>query len=241
MSRAAGFDRDAAVTRSLLGYGVVAGVCYLTIGLILAATRDGFDLARHPLSLLMLGEGGWMQRANLIVAGAMVLAASVGFARALRASSLGRRAATLLGVYGGALVVSGVFAPDPMEGFPPGSTDGGVSLHGLLHLASGAVGFVSLAWACLVVAAWSSTRGASGMHSYSRLSAAIIAGGFVTGAALSSGTAGIVALWAAVVAGWLWLTIASIDVYRTVPHPDATVQDAASSGGGSSSSSRRAP
>jgi hypothetical protein len=35
--RAEGFDMGAAVTRSLLGYGVVAGAFYLVVGLVLAA------------------------------------------------------------------------------------------------------------------------------------------------------------------------------------------------------------
>ena len=46
------FDRGAAVTRSLLGYGVLAGPFYLAVGLMQAFVRDGFDFARHPLSLL---------------------------------------------------------------------------------------------------------------------------------------------------------------------------------------------
>lgn len=39
-----GFDRGAAVTRSMLGWGVVAGPFYIVFGLILALTRPGFDL-----------------------------------------------------------------------------------------------------------------------------------------------------------------------------------------------------
>ncbi|GAA5149649.1 hypothetical protein GCM10025768_13110 [Microbacterium pseudoresistens] len=52
------FDRAAAVTRSLLGWGVVVGPFYLVIGVALALTRPGFDLSRHALSLLTLGEFG---------------------------------------------------------------------------------------------------------------------------------------------------------------------------------------
>jgi hypothetical protein len=48
-------DPAAAVTRSLLGYGVLAGVFYLMVGLARARTRDGFDLTRHDLSLLVNG------------------------------------------------------------------------------------------------------------------------------------------------------------------------------------------
>lgn len=41
-------DRAAAVTRSLLGYGVVAGPFYVVVGLIQGLTRRGFDLLRLP-------------------------------------------------------------------------------------------------------------------------------------------------------------------------------------------------
>jgi hypothetical protein len=48
-------DRTAAITRSLLGYGVLAGPVYVVVGLAQALTRDGYDLARHDLSLLANG------------------------------------------------------------------------------------------------------------------------------------------------------------------------------------------
>ena len=71
-------DRHAAVTRSLLGYGVLAGPFYLVVGLAQALTRDGYDLARHDLSLLANGPWGWIQIANLVVTGLMTIAAAVG-------------------------------------------------------------------------------------------------------------------------------------------------------------------
>jgi signal transduction histidine kinase len=67
--RGEGFDGAAAVTRSLLGYGMLAGAFYLVVGVVLGTTRAGFSFAEHPLSVLMLGDHGWMQRANIIVAG----------------------------------------------------------------------------------------------------------------------------------------------------------------------------
>jgi hypothetical membrane protein len=69
-------DRAAAVIRSLLGYGVLAGVCYLVVGLAQARTRDGFDLTGHDLSLLANGPYGWIQSANFIQTGLMVIAAA---------------------------------------------------------------------------------------------------------------------------------------------------------------------
>ena len=76
------FDREAAVTRSLLGYGVVAGPFYLVVSLIQVYVRDGFDLARHPLSVLANGTGGWVQTAMRLsacvgIGGAAYLAAAV--------------------------------------------------------------------------------------------------------------------------------------------------------------------
>ena len=56
-------DRTAAITRSLLGWGAVADPYSLAVGLALALTRPGFDPSRHALSLLMLGDWGWIQHA----------------------------------------------------------------------------------------------------------------------------------------------------------------------------------
>lgn len=217
----AGFDGAAAVTRSLLGYGVVAGAFYLTVGVVLALTREGFSFADHPLSVLMLGEGGWMQRANLVLSGLMVVAAAVGIARALRGSPHARRAGTWLVVHGAALVLSGVFAPDPVAGFPPGTAVGDeASLTGVLHLAFGALGFVAIAAAAVVLAGWLAATSAKRWARASRATAGVIVVAFVAGAALATQPVGIALLWLAVVAGWAWLAAASIVTYRTVPHPD---------------------
>ena len=65
------------VTRALLVCGVVAGPLYVVVALLQVLFRDGFDLGRHPLSLLSLGELGWIQITNFIVGGLL----AVGFAR----------------------------------------------------------------------------------------------------------------------------------------------------------------
>ncbi|TNM56186.1 DUF998 domain-containing protein [Brevibacterium sediminis] len=62
----------------MLGWGVVAGPFYLVFGLILALARDGFDLTRHSLSLLSLGEGGWLQILNFALTGAALSASPIG-------------------------------------------------------------------------------------------------------------------------------------------------------------------
>jgi hypothetical protein len=208
------FDTGAAVTRSLLGWGVVAGPFYLVVGLVLALTRPGFDLTRHPLSLLMLGDGGWLQITNIVLSGVMVLAAALGFARATT-----RTAGGLLGAYGVGLVLSGIFPPNPMNGFPVGAAQTG-TFSGVMHLVGGAVGFLALSAAAFAAGGWFARRGDRTAALYSRTSGAVVVLAFISGAALSVVPAGVALLWLAVVAGWAWLLVASVRAYRTVPHPD---------------------
>jgi hypothetical protein len=212
----------AAVTRSLLGYGLLAGVLYLTVGIVLALTRAGFELSTHPLSLLMLGEGGWMQRVNIMVAGAMTVLAAWGFARALRGTPRRRVVSVAIGIYGGALVLSGVFPPDPVAGFPPGTTSGDPSLAGVLHMGFGAVGFFAIAAAGSAMGRWFAAKGMPVAARSSGAAALTVVVAFIGGAALATQTAGVVLLWIAVLAAWGWLGGTSVRLYRLVPHPDAS-------------------
>src|SRR5258708_3793402 len=133
-------DRRDAVTRSLLGYGLLAGPFYLIAGLIEASTRSGYEIARHDLSLLANGPLGWIHITVLVLTGVMTIAAALGMRRA----PAGRRGGTwgprLVAGYGLGLVVAGVFVADPMNGFPLGTRDGRPvypSIHGSLHIVAG--------------------------------------------------------------------------------------------------------
>src|SRR5262245_37823644 len=81
----------APIKRPLLGYGILVGPFYLALGIGQGLVRDGFSFARHPLSVLANGPGGWLQTANLAVSGLMVLAAVVGIARVAGQGSRGMR------------------------------------------------------------------------------------------------------------------------------------------------------
>ena len=213
MAQESEFDTAAAVTRSMLGWGVVAGPFYLLVGLVLAFTREGFDFARHPLSVLMLGDGGWMQITNLALSGVMVLVAGVGMVRAGA-----RGTGTGVGIYGVAMVASAIFPPDPMPGFPPGQ-DGGttMSLSGVLHFAFGGIGFIAFGVAALLFGGWLVRHGERGRAAWSRGAGVVVLVGFIGGAAL--GPAGMGGLWLAVVVGFAWLLLTSLRLYREVPHP----------------------
>ena len=224
-----GFDRSAAVTRSLLGWGVVAGVFYLVVGVAQGILRDGFSFADHALSLLMLGDYGWIQAGNLVLTGAMVLAAALGFQRAMKPDVRASRAGVLLGIFAIGLIGSGIFPPDPVDGFPDANSTSEATFVGILHLAFAGVGFMALAAAAFVVAGWPRAGMVAGVPG--RLTGGAILVCFVAGAALATTTVGVILLWIAVVVGWAWLAAASVVVYRIVPHPDLHVREAAGARG----------
>jgi hypothetical protein len=185
---------------------------------VLAFTRPGFDLSRHSLSLLTLGDLGWLQRTNLILTGIMAVVAAFGILRAIR-NGRGLAIGVLVIVYGAGLVLSAVFGPDPVKGFPVGSAGGTFTLSGILHLLFGAFGFLAIAGATFAFSGWGRSIGARGWATGSTVLGLLIILGFVGGAALSSQPIGVLLLWIAVVAQFLWLGLASAQIYAWSPHP----------------------
>lgn len=142
-------------TRALLVCGVVAGPLFMAVALLQAFTREGFDLSRHPLSLLSLGSLGWIQITTFVVAGLLYVACAIGMWRVLHPGRSGTWGPALVGGFGIGLILAGIFVTDAGAGFPPGAPPGGperISWHGILH----EVGFIvaSLSWtaACFVLA-----------------------------------------------------------------------------------------
>jgi hypothetical protein len=222
-----GFDRASAVTRSLLGYGVLAGPFYVVVGLAQALTRNGFDLTRHDLSLLANGPLGWIQIANLVLAGLMTIAATVGIRRALRGRRGGAWGPALVGGYGVGLVAAGVFVADPMNGFPVGTPDGSAAtatLHGTLHFICGGAGFLCLIATTFVLAQHFARDGRTGWSWYSRLTGIAFFAGFAGIASGSSSPAIVLGFWAAVILAWTWLATLSVHLYRATPHPTRSLE-----------------
>jgi hypothetical membrane protein len=148
-------NNKAEQTKLLLTGGVLAGPIYILVGLAQILTRAGFDITRHPLSFMSLGDLGWIQITNFIVTGLLVIAGAIGLRRVAQADKRLRRGALLVGIYGLGVVGGGVFVPDPALGFPPGTPDTypqTMSSHGLLHFIFGQIGFLALIVASFVYA-----------------------------------------------------------------------------------------
>ncbi|MEU8244876.1 DUF998 domain-containing protein [Nonomuraea sp. NPDC048916] len=209
-------DPRTSVTRSLLGYGIIAGPVYVVVSLAQALTREGFDLTRHAWSLLANGDLGWIHITNFMVAAAATLAAAVGLGRAMTSGRGATWAPRLIGVFGVSLIAGGIFRADPGMGFPAGTPEGPgvVTPQGMLHFAAGAVGFLAVSMACLVVARRFAGEGRRGWAVYSGVTGAFFLLSF---AAVATGGG---AVWAnltfvaGIMAIWTWLSALSLHLYR---------------------------
>src|SRR5260370_30682963 len=143
------------MTKSLLGYGVLAGHLHVIVVLAQALLRPGFNFAHDAGSLLSNGSLGWIQIANFVVTGAMVIACGIGMRRALTGGRSALWGPLLIGVYGLGLIAAGIFVADPMYGFPPGTAAGKpavITTHRMLHIVAAGIWFLCLVAACLVFA-----------------------------------------------------------------------------------------
>ena len=142
-------------TRTLLIAGALAGPLFAVLAIGQVLLRDGFDLRRHPLSLLATCGPGFVQVANFVLAGIGVLCLAVAVRRTIT-DGVGRRwLAPLIAIFGLGLLASGVFVMDPENGFPIGTPEGPapvMSWHGIAHIVAATVAFTGLAAACIVLA-----------------------------------------------------------------------------------------
>jgi hypothetical membrane protein len=140
--------------RGLLACGAIGAPLFVVVFLIEGATRPDYDPLKHPVSSLALGEWGWMQSANFLVTGVLMLGFAAGLRPALRRYGAGMWAPVLIGVFAVGLIGAGVFATDPISGYPPGTPmlPDRTTTHGALHDAFSALVFFALPAACCVVA-----------------------------------------------------------------------------------------
>ena len=160
LTRAAGRVPDSVAaksTRTLLTCGILAGPLYVVVVVLQMLTRDGFDISRHPASMLSNGDQGRIQVATFVVTGLMFVACAIGLRRVLRPAAArgGTWGPRLIGVLGAGMVAAGCFSADPADGFPPGTPVGPpttMSWHAVVHLVVAGGAFLALIAACFVFA-----------------------------------------------------------------------------------------
>src|SRR5437588_12076104 len=108
------------LTRMLVLCGAIVGPLFILAVLLQDYTRPAFDPRLQALSLLSLGDWGWVQIVNFVLAGVLNLLYAGGLWRRLHPGRAGTWGPLLIGAYGLGLIAVGVFRTDPAQGFPPG-------------------------------------------------------------------------------------------------------------------------
>jgi hypothetical protein len=208
------------VTRTLLLCGAIAGPIYILVVAVQVLARDGFDITRHPVSVLSIGDFGWVQILNFVVVGGLVLASAFGLRRLLGSGPGHVWGPILIGIFGIGMIASGVFVADPVDGFPPGTPAGDpseVSFSGVMHFAAGGIAFLSISAACLVFARRFVSQGETGIALFSAATGVFYLLSFATVAATSGSVTGNIMLTVAVTLGWLWLSMVTLRVASLLP------------------------
>ncbi|MFJ8232251.1 DUF998 domain-containing protein [Streptomyces sp. NPDC094448] len=199
--------------RAGLAAGAAAGPLWAVVSLAQAAVRDGYDITRHPLSMLANGSPGWIQTTNFVVAGLLAIAGSAGLRRALRGRPGGTWAPALLLVHGVGMVLAGVFTVDPGDGFAgaPAGAPQTISAASAAHLAAGSLSFIALIAGLWVLGRHFSRAGERGFAAGCRAAGTALLVGNAwamsgsAGGSLAIAVGGIVAMvWASVIAGRLF-------------------------------------
>ena len=186
---------------ALLWTGALGSWLFVVTFLIDGATRPGYSPVRHPVSALALGPRGGIQTANFVVCGLAITTGALALAPTYVLLGVA------VGVFGLALVASGVFRMDPMRGYPPGTPDGTpetTTRRHDLHDHAGAVVFLALPVAAAIAAF---TLADTGWRWHSGVTAALLLAGFgAFGTAWENDDprAGLVQR-VVIGVGWLWL------------------------------------
>jgi len=210
-------SRSETITKALLTCGIVAGPLYMIVGAFEVLTRPGFDARYNMLSQMSLGDQGWIQVANFVVSGLLVLAGAVGIRRALPTGSASTWGPRLVGVYGLGLIAAAIFSADPGFGFPPGTPAGPpttMSTHSLLHFVSALFGFFAIIGACVIFARRFARLGQRGWAAYSVVTGVVFLVAFLGTASGSGGVAFTLALWGALALAWVWLSALTTKLTR---------------------------
>jgi hypothetical membrane protein len=198
----------------MLAAGVIAGPLFVATAAVQIFTRAGFDLRRHPISLLSVGEHGWIQVTNFILAGVLSIIFSIGVGRVLTDGPGSRWGPRFCALFGVGLLIGGVFKADPALGFPAGAPAGypeHITTHAMIHAVAPPLAFLSLIAACLVIAHRLAADGLRRAALVTRIVAAVC---FVLSVPVGPGFS--IRLFVAVALAFAWLAAYGVYLLRQI-------------------------
>ncbi len=190
---------------------VAAALLFFVVPTIEIFRRPGFDLEKHAISMLSLGDGGWIMKTVFVISGILTLAAAIGFYGKL-AGGLGAATALLIAAYGAGLIVAGIYDAPAGMGFPAGTPidqppvmTREANLHGFGFM----IAFGGLIAACFVSVALFLFAGSPVGAAISF--AAGVAMPLLVGLGMTAKIApGVAFYWAAMI-GWAWLAFTALN------------------------------
>lgn len=208
-------------TKVLLACGAIGGPLFIIVFLIEGATRINYNPLRHPVSSLAIGDFGWMQAANFIITGLLMLTLAIGLRRALLPSGGAVWGPLFVGFVAVGLIGAGLFTTDPLNGYPPGTpllpTER--TVQGRLHDLFSILVLLGLPIACFVLSRKFARMGERGWAIYSALSGLAM---FVTFVLAGMGFrqmqgfadfAGVLQRLSITI-GWTWITLLAVHLLK---------------------------
>ncbi len=199
-------DSSIKLTRALLACGVASGPLFYILAIIQIPIRTGFDIRRHAISMLSLGDLGWIQITNFILTGLLAIMCAVGIRRLLRSNRGGTWGPVLIAVYGVGMILGGIFHPDPGLGFPSGAPldmPTAMSSHAAVHTAAFFTAFLSLITCCFVFARRFASLGNRGWTIYCAATGVASPLLIILGTSIPSWVGVIIALAGVLAFGWV--------------------------------------
>jgi hypothetical membrane protein len=224
------------VTRLLIACGAIGPILFILVFIVEDATRPGYSAWHNFVSDLSLSNQGWMQIANFLICGVLVLCFALGLRQVFRSGKGGVWGPLLLAIFGLSLLIAGIFVTDPSLGYyPPGTSSSTHTLHGLIHGANAPLVFGSLTIAMFVLArrfardpAW------RGWALYSLIAGILFVGFFIAciGVAvldqkgiLPNSPTGLLERLAIII-GWGWIALLALRLLRQIRSSVSTVRSA---------------
>jgi len=190
--------------RALLSCGVASGPIFLLIFVIQILIHPEFHFTRSEPSLLSIGALGWIQIANFVIGGLLVMAGGLGIRRVLRLSKGRFWGPFLLEIFGVGQVGVGVFVADPVRSATS------MTFHGTMHLIFGGVSFGGLMAACFVFVRTFNSLGQKPWAIFSAMTGLLFLAAFFSAANASEGARSIqLFLNLIFVLAWAWISLIS--------------------------------
>ena len=220
--------------RLLIACGAIGPILFILVFLVEGAIRPGYSAWHNFVSDLSLSNQGWMQIANFLICGVLMLCFALGLRQVLRSGKGAVWGPLLLGIFGLSLLIAGFFVTDPSLGYyPPGTSSSTHTLHGTIHGANAPLAFGSLTIAIFVLARrFASDPAWRGWALSSLITGILFVGFFIAclvvaildqNGVLPNAPAGLLER-IAIIIGWGWIALLALRLLRQM---DSSVSKAA--------------